>query len=136
MQLDPDLRRRAAQARVARLATIRPNRFPHVVPITFDLHDDTIVTAIDDKPKTTAKLQRIRNIEANAAVSVVIDHYEDDWSRLWWVRGDGEARIVVDGPVRDDAIERLSAKYPPYRDKVPRGPVIVVLIAHWASWSP
>lgn len=135
MQLDPDIAGRAAQARVARLATIRPDRRPHVVPITFDLREDTIVTAIDHKPKTTARLQRIRNIEANSAASVVIDHYDDDWSRLWWVRGDGEARVVVDGPLHDDAMERLAAKYPPYRDTATPGPVIIVVIARWASWS-
>ncbi|MDP9071599.1 MAG: TIGR03668 family PPOX class F420-dependent oxidoreductase [Actinomycetota bacterium] len=134
--LDPDLRRRVTQARVARLATVRPEGHPHVVPITFALDGDTIVTAIDQKPKTTTSLQRLRNIEAHPVASVVIDHYEEDWSRLWWVRADGTARLVSVGAPRERAIERLVEKYAPYRERPPGGPVIVVAVDRWASWSP
>ncbi len=98
--LDPALRQRLAQARVARLATVRPEGHPHIVPITFAFEGGTIVTAIDHKPKTTTALQRLKNIEARPVVSVIIDHYEDDWSRLWWVRGDGTAEIVREGTAR------------------------------------
>ncbi len=123
------------EARVARLATVRPDAHPHVVPITFALDGDTVVTVIDHKPKTTMSLQRLENIEARPVASVIVDHYDDDWSRLWWVRGDGGARIVFEGTAREQAIERLAAKYPPYRESPPRGPVIVVSVDHWASWS-
>ncbi len=133
--LDPEMRRRVMQARVARLATVRPDGYPHIVPITFAFDRDTIVTAVDHKPKTTSALQRLQNIEARPVVSFIVDHYEDDWSRLWWVRGDGTARIVREGPVRERAIERLAEKYPPYRDNAPQGPVIVVTFDRWASWS-
>lgn len=136
MALDPDLWRRVTRAPVARLATIHPRGRPHVVPITFAAAGDTIVTAVDDKPKTTTDLQRLKNIEANPAASVLIDHYEEDWSRLWWVRGDGTAQIVSGGAAWEQAVERLTLKYPPYRDRAPRGPVIVVTIDRWASWSP
>ena len=135
MALDPRLRKGVTEARVARLATVRPNGRPHIVPITFAVHGDTIITAIDQKPKTTTDLQRLRNIETHPFVSVIVDHYEDDWSRLWWVRGDGTARIVLDGLTREHAIARLVDKYPPYRESLPEGPVIVVSVEHWTSWS-
>ena len=135
MDLDPGLRERARRAPVARLATVRPDGRPHIVPITFALDGDTIVTAIDQKPKTTTSLQRLRNIEAHPVASVVIDHYEDDWSRLWWVRGDGTARIVREGAAREQAVERLADKYLPYRQSAPQGPLIVVIVDRWTSWS-
>ncbi|MDQ4143506.1 MAG: TIGR03668 family PPOX class F420-dependent oxidoreductase [Actinomycetota bacterium] len=129
------MRRRVMDARVARLATVRPDGHPHVVPITFALHEDMIVSAIDDKPKTTATLQRLRNIEAHPIVSIIIDHYDDDWSLLWWVRADGTARIVGQGTDREKAISWLAAKYAPYLERPPRGPVIVVAVDRWTSWS-
>ena len=135
MGLDPAVQGRVRQAPVARLATVRPDGRPHIVPITFAFEPDTIVTAIDHKPKTTASLQRLRNIEAHPWASVIVDHYEDDWSRLWWARADGEAEILSHGHVRDEAIERLAAKYRPYRDSPPLGPVIVVTVDRWTSWS-
>ena len=135
-QLEGELRRRVAQARVARLATARPDARPHVVPITFALLDDAVVTAIDHKPKTTTSLQRLRNIEARPVASVLVDHYDDDWSRLWWVRGDGDARILSEGAEREQAVQRLVEKYEPYRASPPRGPVIMVAVTRWSSWSP
>lgn len=79
------------EARVARLSTTRADGRPHVVPMTFALlsggeHADALVTAVDAKPKRTTDLQRLRNIAANPAVSVLVDHYDDDWTQLWWVR--------------------------------------------------
>jgi PPOX class probable F420-dependent enzyme len=135
-RLDAELRERVAQAPVARLATVRPDGRPHVVPVTFALVGDAVVTAIDHKPKTTTSLQRLRNIEARPVASVLVDHYEPDWSRLWWVRGDGAARVVSEGPERDQAVERLVEKYEHYRDAPPHGPVIWVTVSRWASWSP
>jgi PPOX class probable F420-dependent enzyme len=105
------------------------------VPITFALHGDTIVTAIDHKPKTTTSLQRLRNIEAHPVASVVFDEYDDDWSRLWWVRADGTARVVRQGPDHEQAVSWLVDKYAPYRSRPPRGSVIVVEVGRWSSWS-
>jgi PPOX class probable F420-dependent enzyme len=133
--LEAAMRDRVTDARVARLATVRPDGRPHVVPITFAVDADTIVTAIDHKPKTTTSLQRLRNIESHPGVSVLVDHYEDDWTRLWWVRADGTARLASEGPERERAIGRLVDKYPPYRSDPPSGPVIVVTVESWASWS-
>ncbi|HEV3402082.1 MAG TPA: TIGR03668 family PPOX class F420-dependent oxidoreductase [Acidimicrobiales bacterium] len=135
-QLDAELRERVARASVARLATVRPDGHPHLVPVTFALVGDAVVTAIDHKPKTTTSLQRLRNIEARPVASVLVDHYEYDWSRLWWVRGDGAARVVAEGQEREQAVERLVEKYEPYRESPPRGPVIWVTVNRWASWSP
>jgi PPOX class probable F420-dependent enzyme len=134
-QLGPDERRRVTGARVARLATVRPDGRPHVVAVTFVFDSRTLVTAVDHKPKTTTSLQRLRNIEAHPVASVLVDHYDDDWSQLWWVRADGSARVVPDGPERQEAVDRLTVKYPQYREDPPDGPVIVVTVEHWSSWS-
>ena len=135
-QLDTELRERVARAPVARLATVRPDGHPHVVPVTFALVGDAVVTAIDQKPKTTTSLQRLRNVEAHPVASVLVDHYDDDWSRLWWARGDGAARVVAEGPERAEAVDRLVEKYERYRRSPPRGPVIWVTVSRWVSWSP
>jgi len=96
-----DARRRVAEARVARLATVRPDGAPHLVPVTFALlDDDRVVTAVDAKPKTTQHLQRLVNISAEPRVGLLVDHYDDDWQQLWWVRLDGTARVVRDEPER------------------------------------
>lgn len=97
----------------------------------FVLEGDTLYTAVDEKPKRTRRLQRLRNIEANPAVEVLIDHYDEDWSRLWWVRLRGTARIADD----PHALELLARKYPQYRETPPRGPVIAVRIEKRAEWS-
>ena len=127
-------RERVEQARVARLATVRPDGSPHVVAVTFALDGDTVVTAVDDKPKRTRALQRLRNIDRHPAASLLVDHYEEDWSRLWWVRLDGAAVVVRDEPRRSEALAPLLAKYVPYRTSPPGGPVIVLTIRTAATW--
>jgi PPOX class probable F420-dependent enzyme len=116
---------------VARLATVGRDGRPHVVPICFVVEGDTLYTAVDEKPKRTRRLRRLENIEANPRVEVLIDHYEDDWSRLWWVRLRGTARIVDD----PRALELLAAKYPQYRERPPAGPVIAVAIEERVEWT-
>jgi PPOX class probable F420-dependent enzyme len=128
-----EARRRFAAARVARLATVGADGAPHLVPVTFALHGDTVAIAVDHKPKRTTRLRRLRNIEANPRVSLLADEYTDDWDRLWWVRADGIARVVRDGePV---AVGWLVAKYPQYADRPPAGPVILVEVAAWRGWT-
>ena len=83
------------EARVARLATVRPDGRPHQVPICFALEGRALLTAVDHKPKRTLALRRLANIAGNPAVSVLADRYDEDWSRLWWVRADGLARIAA-----------------------------------------
>lgn len=120
---------------MARLATVRPDGTPHAVPVVFALEDDTLCTAVDPKPKRTSRLQRLENIRANPAVEAVVDHYEEDWSRLWWVRLRGEARVVEAGSELEGAHELLLAKYPQYRGADLLGEVILVRIDRWAGWS-
>ena len=119
------------EARVARLATVGPDGRPHVVPICFVVDGDTLYTAVDEKPKTTRRLQRLRDIEANPDVCVLIDHYEEDWSRLWWVRLRGTARVTE---LHERALELLQAKYEQYREAPPAGPLIEVAIDHRVDW--
>ena len=126
------MRRRLEEARVARLATTGRDGAPHVVPITFAVEGDTIYFAVDTKPKRTTDLKRLRNIAANPAVSLLVDHYDDDWGRLWWVRVDGTARVIEDG---DHALELLARKYPQYRATWPPGPVVAISIQRMTGWT-
>jgi len=120
-----------AAARVARLATVGRDGRPHVVPICFALDGETLYTAVDEKPKRTRRLKRLENIEANPRVEVLIDHYEDDWSKLWWVRLRGTARIVED----PRAVDLLVAKYPQYAERRPEGPVIAIDVEERSEWT-
>ena len=122
-------------ARVARLATCDAEGQPHLVPITFAVAEDVILTAVDDKPKRTTRLRRLRNIAANPRVGVLADHYEDDWSRLWWARADGIARVLEPGaPEHSDAVSRLAQRYEQYRERAPRGPAIAISVSSWSGW--
>jgi PPOX class probable F420-dependent enzyme len=123
-----------AQARVAHLATLGPGG-PHLVPCTFAVADGRIVSAVDRKPKRTTALQRLANIRADPRVSMLVDRYDEDWRRLWWVRADGRATVHDGGPERDAAIAALTAKYPQYVHQPPHGPAIVVAVERWSSWS-
>jgi len=126
---------RIAAARYGHLATVRPDGGPHIVVVTFAMIDGTVVTAIDEKPKTTLRLQRLVNLETNPAVSFLVDHYDDDWTRLWWVRIDGTAAIHhADGP-RSRAIAALAAKYHRYHAEPPLGPVIAITADRISSWA-
>lgn len=125
-------RERFAGARVARLATVGADGAPHVVPVTFAVDGDAIVFAVDHKPKRTVELKRLRNIAANPAVSLLVDHYAEDWSALWWARADGRAEVRAPG---DPALALLQAKYPQYARQPPAGPVVVIAVARWSGWS-
>ncbi len=124
-------RSRFAAARVARLATADAGGTPHLVPVTFALRGDTVVLAVDHKPKRTTELKRLRNIEANPRVTLLADHYAEDWALLWWVRVDGTARVVREG----GPVGELVAKYPQYAARPPAGPVILVAITSWRGWA-
>ena len=130
-----ELSTRVAEARVARLATISADGRPHLVPLCFALDGEVIYSAVDEKPKRTKQLQRLENIRRRPKVCVLVDHYEEDWSRLWWVRVDGQARVLDEGPQRDRALALLLEKYEQYRIQPPTGPVIAVEIERWRTWS-
>ena len=129
------MRSRINSAMVARLATVGRDGRPHIVPITFAPDDNALYFAIDFKPKKTADLQRLRNIEANPSVSVLVDHYEADWTKLWWVRVDGSARIVIDGALFENGIALLTQRYAPYRSARPVGPVVAIAVERMTGWS-
>ncbi len=110
---------------------------PHVVPIVFVVVADTIYSAVDAKPKRTTALRRLANVAANPAVSVLVDHYDDEnWGALWWVRADGHGRVLdTDQAEAQRAITLLAERYPQDRDPLPAGPVLAVDVERWSSWS-
>ncbi len=130
-----EARRRIGAARVGRLATVRPDGTPHLVPICFAVVGDRVVSAVDDKPKSTTRLQRLENIRSHPGVALLVDHYEEEWERMWWARADGSARVVDEGPERDDALAALRAKYEQYGSVPVSGPAIVIDVARWIGWS-
>ena len=121
---------RLRAARVGRFATTAPR----VVPVTFAVLDDhTIVHAVDHKPKATRALARIADVRRDPRVSLLVDHYDEDWTALWWVRADGTARVVEEDV--DAALDALAAKYPQYSEMRPDGPVIELDVERIVSWS-
>lgn len=130
-----ELRRRLAMSPVARLATVRADGDPHVVPVCFAVDDDRIVSVVDHKPKSTNLLRRLDNVRAHPAVSLLVDHYDDDWTRLWWVRVDGTATVRDVGTEHESAIDLLAAKYAQYRDVRPVGSVLEITALRWQGWS-
>lgn len=128
-----------ARARVARLATVDDVGRPHLVPVVFALTGDTVATAVDHKPKRSARLRRLDNIRANPAVSLLVDGYDEDWERLWWARADGTARVLppADGSAASAGyIRLLAAKYPAqYAVRPPRGPVVQIVVDRWSGWQ-
>ncbi|MET9405168.1 TIGR03668 family PPOX class F420-dependent oxidoreductase [Streptomyces sp. NPDC002935] len=142
-------RRRFLAARVARLATVDADGRPHLVPLVFARCGDDLVTAVDHKPKRSPLLRRLRNIAAHPAVCLLVDAYDEDWERLWWVRADGDARVIAPPGWLDPgepglgeiphvyarAIDALRDKYPQYRNRPPDGPVTVITVRRWLGWQ-
>lgn len=133
--VDFDPKTRFAQAPVARLATVAPDGRPHLVPVVFAVDGEVIYTAVDAKPKTTQRLRRLANIDGNPRVSLLVDHYAEDWTRLWWVRVDGVAAIHHDGNAMRIGRDLLRAKYDQYQSVPLNGPVIAVTVRRWSSWQ-
>ena len=132
---EDEAKERFATARVARLATTDGKGNPHLVPICFALDETstTIYSAVDAKPKTTPDLKRLRNIERNPRVTLLVDHYDDDWNQVWWVRVDGTATVH---DAHDQGKTRLAAKYPQYAEAPDHlGRIVVVEVQKWASWA-
>jgi PPOX class probable F420-dependent enzyme len=127
-----EARERFAGARVARLATADADGRPHLVPVVFAVRDDAVYSAVDAKPKRTTRLRRLANVVENPAVSLLVDHYEDDWDRLWWVRADGRGRVLgADDPEAVAAVALLQARYPQQRGA---GVVLAVDVEQWSGW--
>jgi PPOX class probable F420-dependent enzyme len=138
--IDAGLRRRITRARVGHLAT-SDGFTPSVVPVCFVLLGETLYQAIDDKPKSVnpGQLRRVKNVRANPTAALLIDHYVEDWRRLWFVLLRGRARIVDQGPEHQRAIVALRRKYPQYRTTVPLAPDALVIaidvrrLRHWRA---
>jgi PPOX class probable F420-dependent enzyme len=129
-----EARARFAGARVARLATADGTGRPHLVPIAFAVAGDTIYSAVDAKPKRTRALRRLANVRENPAVSLLVDHWdEDDWTALWWARADGRGRVLdSEDPEARRAVELLRERYPAQRDA---GEVLAVEVERWSGWA-
>src|SRR5262245_17021256 len=129
------LRRRITEARVARLATLDADGRPHLVPIVFALAGATLYSAVDCKPKRSRTLRRIENARKRPDVTVLVDHYDEDWERLWWIRLRGRARVLDVGREREHALALLTDKYPQYRARPPHGPLLSIDLDEVRTWS-
>jgi PPOX class probable F420-dependent enzyme len=130
-----EIKARFAAAPVAVLGTTGPSG-PRLVPVTFVVSGDEIRTAVDGKPKRTTRLARLDDIARDPRVSLLVQHWDEDWSRLWWVRADGLARVSDDPGEPAATTTALRAKYPQYAEVAVTGPVIVVAVLQWQHWSP
>jgi PPOX class probable F420-dependent enzyme len=129
------MRRLAAAAPVGRLATVAADGTPHIVPVCFAMIGDVVYSAVDHKPKRTSQLKRLANVQATGSACLLVDHYDDDWSRLWWVRLDGRGRLVEDRAERAVALAALAGKYRQYAVRTPVGPVLAVDTTGATGWS-
>lgn len=132
---EAECRQRFATGGVARLASVRPDGTPHLVPIVFALVQDVVYSAIDHKPKGPGRLQRLTNLEAEPRCSLLVDSYDPDWSRLWWVRADGLAEILPDPGHRHPGLLALAERYEAYRDRLPTSTLVAVTVTRWSGWA-
>lgn len=127
-----------ARSPVAMLASVGPDGAPHVVPVVFAVNTDreppVVYTAVDAKRKTTKRLRRLTNIAANPRVSLLVDHYDDDWTQLWWVRADGVAEVHHSGDEMATGYASLRRKYVQYQRLALDGPVVTIAVGRWAAW--
>ncbi len=122
--------------RVAHLATANAHAHPQVVPVCFAYLDGSFYIAIDEKPKRSLRLKRLRNIEENPLVALVFDRYDDDWSRLGWVLVQGSGAIITAGTEHERAVAALRERYVQYHAMALEGrPVIRVTVEMVSSWG-
>ncbi len=128
-----EARRRFAAARVGRLATVAADGSPHLVPVVFVVLGESVYSVVDQKPKRTMELRRLQNARETGRAALLVDHYEEDWEALWWVRADGTARVIdADDPEARRAIAALRERYPQQR---PRGAVLSIDVECWSGWA-
>jgi PPOX class probable F420-dependent enzyme len=130
-----EMRRRVTSARVARLATIDPDGAPNVVPLVFAVDGDTVYSSVDQKPKSTRELRRLENLRRDPRFTVLIDHYEEEWPKVWWVRLRGRGRVLQKGAEREHALRVLREKYRQYEEEAPQGAVIALDVEDWRGWA-
>lgn len=134
------VRDRIDAARSAHLATASADAAPHLIPVVFALNRDAVYIAIDEKPKTTTRIRRLRNIEENPQAALLIDHYDDDWTKLWWIMLRGSAEILTpdtwDADEATSAISALRTRYPQYAaHALEERPLIRLTITNVTRWS-
>ena len=127
-------RKRAIDAPVGHLATVSASGDPHLVPVTFAVVAGNVAIGIDEKPKSTLDLKRLRNIHGNPRVALLCDRYDEDWTQLWWVRGDGIASIEEAGSRWEESWVALNDKYPQYEGREHVGPVVLIEVNRWSGW--
>jgi PPOX class probable F420-dependent enzyme len=132
---EDEARARFAAEPVVRLGTADAQGRPHVVVVTFAVEGDTIYTAVDQKPKSGTNLKRLRNVAENPRVTMLADHYSDDWDALWWARADGRAEILAVQSLMAAPLKLLASRYWQYRQAPPTGPVIAVIVERWSGWA-
>lgn len=132
---EADCRARVASTPVGRLATTRADGRVDLVPIVFAPLGDDLVFAVDHKPKRTMQLQRLANIEVNPEVTVLFDHYDEDWDSLWWVRMRGRAILVHGGTAEERALDALQARHHQYAGLRPEGRVVSITPTAWTGWT-
>jgi len=132
---EDEARERFGSVRAARLGTADARGKPHVVVVTFAVEGDTIYTAVDQKPKSGSTLKRLRNVAENPQVTMLADHYDDDWDTLWWVRADGRAVVLADRQQMAAPLRLLADRYWQYRQAPPPGPVLAVTVERWSGWA-
>ena len=125
--------------RIARLATLNAHKRPHLIPICFVWDGSVFYSAIDHKPKRVVptQLARIKNIKETPDVALLVDHYDEDWTRLWYVLVRGEAELVSSSVERKRAIQRLRAKYPQYDERMldDDAPVLRITPVQVVAWG-
>ena len=114
------------------LATADASGVPHLVPVVFAEIGGGLALVVDRKPKRTTDLRRLRNIEENPHVSLLVEHYAADWDALWWARADGTASVR---PLSPEVLAAFQRKYPQHRAAPPPGPAVEVAVAKWSGWS-
>ena len=134
MQLDAEACwERLRAARHGSLGTVHAARGVDLVPVVFVVHDGHVVIPIDTvKPKSGPRLQRLRNLLVDARAALLVDHYDDDWSTLWWVRVHGDAK---EHPPTDPQLAALAEGFPPYRDPATVASVIVLAPRGVRGWA-
>jgi PPOX class probable F420-dependent enzyme len=123
-------------SRVARLGLVDDEQRPRVLPVTFALLDERLVSAIDHKRKDvpTERLARVRWLRSRPAAALTVDRYDDDWERLAWVQALGDVEII-DAAAAPDAIAALVERYAPYRTRPPAGPVLAMTPSRLLWWQ-
>ena len=125
-------------ARIGHLATADATGAPHVIPVCFAFDGQAIYSVLDQKPKRTSvtRLRRVRNIQDNRKVALVVDYYEDDWARLWYILVSGEAELLQAGDEQARAVRLLRDKYPQYQAMaIDRNPVIKITPTRVVAWG-